>query len=325
MKVTVVIGTYNDENHIGKTIDSVLKQTYPDWECIIVDNGSTDNTFSTAQSLISNENKFKVFKKDNKGPSSSRNFSLTQIKNDCTYVHFLDGDDFLDASFLTTMVAYMNDNPNVGLLGCQFNIVNTESKFVKKGLRSRYAPNKFGLPKRLKSQEFYTPFESFFSSTGQGPFALFRLKILKKTTGYEESFWSHEDSDIFCQMALYSEVHYLPERLYNKRVHDNNLTYSPRASYKKFREKWDFYISDNRSINIKIDKAIKYYHCFHAPLRTLQISKKALGEFLQNGMLSSLKWSLICFKNGLTQLLFRKNYKHIMNKRKSIINATKQS
>jgi len=311
MKAVIVIGTYNDEYFIEKTIHSVQTQKYTNWECILVDNGSTDNTHSVVQGLIKNDARFKSFKKANEGPASGRNFAIKKIDDSFKYVHFLDGDDFLDESFLEIMISYMEAHPNIGLLGCQFDVVDTKSNFVQKGYRSRYAPNKNGFPVALKPKQHYTPFETFFSATGQGPFALFKTEILKRTSGYEEDFWSHEDSDIFCQMALLADVHYLPNYLYKKRVHGNNLTFSPKASYSKFRNKWDFYISDDEEINLKIEKALRYYYGWHAPLRSIKVGKKAMKEFFKNKELFSFKKSLTLFKNGFIDLVF----KSTLNKR----------
>lgn len=306
MKTGIIIGTYNNSDHIEDTISSIRSQEYTDWTCVLVDNGSTDDTSAKIQQLIEGDTRFHFYRKSNEGPSSGRNFGIKQLAVDIKYIHFLDGDDKLHPLFLKKLVSYMETNPEVGLLGCQFEVIDEKGNFVKHGYRSRFAPGLFGIPRPLGDLDHETPFETFFSATGQGPFALFRKSVFDLTTGYEESFWSHEDSDIFCQMALHSSVHYIPDRLYLKRKHSHNLTGSSKADYSKFRHKWDNYFSNDATVNKRIEKALQYYYGIHAPLRHFKISKKAAKEFMRNRKKSSLAWSLVCFKNGFVELFLRK-------------------
>ena len=98
-----------------------------------------------------------------------------------------------------------------------------------------------------------------FLATAQGPFAMFRKSVFELTDLWDKNFWPHEDTDIFCQMALKSKVHALPYRLYLKREHQRNvLNYCPQEhthsfdafkknSYELFRKKWDLWEGDNKS------------------------------------------------------------------------------
>ena len=304
MKTTVIIGTYNNEAHIDRTVRSITGQTARDWNCIIVDNGSTDGTCERTEQIVKGDPRFRLFRKKNEGPGAGRNFGHRQICEPCTYVHFLDGDDVLHRDFIKVMTAYLEDHPRVGLLGCQYSTIDENGRFVGPETRSRYAPGFLGFPRRLRPRERNTPFEAFFSATGQGPFAVFRNEIFKKTTGYEEGFWSHEDSDIFCQMALLSEVHYLPNRLYFKRVHSSNLTNSPKADYGKFRRKWDVMKTSCAFGDKRIANALAYYYGKHVPLRNFKISLLALREFLKEPGLRRLQWSMTCLGKGIIGLLF---------------------
>ncbi len=308
---------YNNALHIEETIESVRDQTISDWISIIVDNGSTDDTAEKMINIIAGDDRFHFYKKNNEGPSAGRNYGYKKLPSQIEYIHFLDGDDKLKPEFLEVMVSYMNSHEEVGLLGCQFDLVDECSNYIGPGYRSRFAPNSMGFPRSLRIDEKNTPFESFFSATGQGAFALFKKKVYDLTTGYEEAFWSHEDSDIFCQMALFADVHYLSDRLYIVRDKRNSLTGSPKADYSKFRDKWDFYFSEDDEVNSKIDNALKYYYGAHAPLRHFKISIKAGREFLKNGKMATLKWFLQCFTRGLMDLLLRKELKRRWKQRLS--------
>lgn len=316
MKAAVIIVTYNNENDAIDAIDSLRRQVYQDWLCIIIDNGSTDATFDLVKNNIAGDNRFSAFQKENEGPASGRNFGFRKVEKDTQYVHFLDGDDMLHSDFLSTMISYLDQHPEVGLLGCQYNKVDEAGKFLQKGHRSRYHSGFLGFPQNLKRSTYCTPFESFFSATGQGSFALYRVDVLKRTNGFEESFWSHEDSDMFCQMSLLSEVHYLPQRLYNVRIRQNSLSRSKKLPQNRFRDKWDLYQSDIPGENQLIERALKYYYTRHKPMRDFKVAIKASRIFLKSLNWHQLRWAFECFEAGLIDVLVRRSYKNRMSERR---------
>ncbi len=303
METTVVIGTYNNAAHIAATLASVRAQDYTDWNGLLIDNGSTDDTVEVIRSLIAGDSRFTLTVKRNDGPSSGRNLGISLLPDECRFVHFLDGDDVILPSFLSRTVGYLDSHPHVGLVACQFNVIDASGASLGPGHRSRFAPSRWGWPRALRDDEPQTPFETFYAATGQGPFAVFRRSVLSCTSGYEPSFWSHEDSDIFCQMALLAEVHYLPDRLYAKRTHGNNLTASPKADYGKFRNKWDTWTSPDPQANQRIEAAMRYYYGRHAPLRHFKVSFLAFREFLSGKGVKAFGWSARCFYRGINDLL----------------------
>jgi glycosyltransferase involved in cell wall biosynthesis len=92
-KISVIIPCYNQGKYIDEAVDSVLNQTYQNFEIIIVDDGSTDNY---TKGLLENfkKPKTKVYRTENKGASSARNYGFRKAKGE--YIQFLDADDFLD-------------------------------------------------------------------------------------------------------------------------------------------------------------------------------------------------------------------------------------
>lgn len=92
--VSIVIPTYNRAHLIGETLDSILAQTYTNWECIIVDDGSTDNTDEVVGAYVQKDARFKYFHRPDThlpGGNGARNFGFLQSKGE--YVNFLDSDD----------------------------------------------------------------------------------------------------------------------------------------------------------------------------------------------------------------------------------------
>jgi glycosyltransferase involved in cell wall biosynthesis len=120
--ISVVIPLYNKEKSIVSTIESVVAQTYKDWELIIVDDGSTDNSLNVAHSFVNSLTPsfvIKIIHKENGGVSSARNRGVIEANGE--YVAFLDGDDIWDKDFLKEMVKLIADYPEKSIygLGCE--------------------------------------------------------------------------------------------------------------------------------------------------------------------------------------------------------------
>lgn len=109
--VSIIIPSYNRADLIAETLDSVLKQTYSNWECIIVDDGSTDNSLAVIQKYLNKDSRFLFLSRPNykkKGPSSCRNYGIEKAKGD--YIIFLDSDDLLVTTCLDNRIEFAKQN-----------------------------------------------------------------------------------------------------------------------------------------------------------------------------------------------------------------------
>lgn len=91
--ISIIIPCYNCEKFISKTIQSVIEQTYTNWECILINDGSTDNSKQVIQQSVKNDNRFVFLNETNSGVASSRNKGIKLAKGD--YVYFCDADDLI--------------------------------------------------------------------------------------------------------------------------------------------------------------------------------------------------------------------------------------
>ena len=94
MLFSIIIPVYNVEKYLRDCLDSVLAQTYPDWEAVCVNDGSTDGSSVILEEYSSKDSRFKVFNQANGGLSLARNTGLDEAKGD--YILFLDSDDWLE-------------------------------------------------------------------------------------------------------------------------------------------------------------------------------------------------------------------------------------
>jgi glycosyltransferase involved in cell wall biosynthesis len=122
-KVSVIIPTYNRERLISRAIESVLKQTYTDYEIIVVDDGSTDRT---SELLKKFEGRIRYFYQQNSGISGARNRGLEEAKGE--YIAFLDSDDAWLPEKLTIQVEVLDKNKDVGIIYSKMLILNEAGK-----------------------------------------------------------------------------------------------------------------------------------------------------------------------------------------------------
>lgn len=111
--VSIIIPTYNRAHLISETLDSVLAQTYSNWECIVVDDGSTDDTEKVIQSYVEKDKRFQAHKRPThkpKGANACRNFGFKKSKGQ--YLIFLDSDDLLEETCLELRVNRISDVGN---------------------------------------------------------------------------------------------------------------------------------------------------------------------------------------------------------------------
>lgn len=106
--IAIIIPAYNVGKYIAQCLCSLREQTYTDWQAIVVDDGSMDNTASIVQAFVEADKRFTLLQHStNKGQSAARNIALRQATGD--YICFVDADDWLDKNYLQTLISNMGD------------------------------------------------------------------------------------------------------------------------------------------------------------------------------------------------------------------------
>jgi glycosyltransferase involved in cell wall biosynthesis len=107
--VSVIVPCYNQGAYLAEALESVLEQTYPVWECIIINDGSTDNTDAVARLWEQKDTRFKYLSIPNGGVSNARNTGIAAAKG--FYILPVDGDDKISPNYIETMIAVMDSDP----------------------------------------------------------------------------------------------------------------------------------------------------------------------------------------------------------------------
>lgn len=124
--ISIIIPTYNRAHLIGETLDSIIDQTYTNWECIIVDDGSTDHTQLIVNEYLNKDNRFKYYKRPEKrmkGPNSCRNYGFEKSKG--YYIYWFDSDDILFSNSLEVRINKFDNDVDIVVSKAEFFDSNT--------------------------------------------------------------------------------------------------------------------------------------------------------------------------------------------------------
>lgn len=115
--ISVIVPCYNQGHFLSETLDSVMVQTYKHWECIIVDDGSSDNTKDIAKIYCNKDNRIKYIYQENAGLSSARNTGIKHSSGE--YILPLDSDDRINTQYMEKALKVFNENKNLRIVYCR--------------------------------------------------------------------------------------------------------------------------------------------------------------------------------------------------------------
>jgi glycosyltransferase involved in cell wall biosynthesis len=217
--VSIVIPTFNRSVLIIETLNSVLKQTYTDWECVIVDDGSTDDTSDVVNDFIKNDKRMKFYRRPNhipKGPNGSRNYGIEMSHGD--YIISLDSDDWLLENHIEEKIEVIRDNRNIDAVLSKTIMVNDDKKIIKKENRTTLSDNLI--------EDFITLKISWYMHDIMWKKAFLEGKML-----YNEKLLKWLDRDFHIRRLIEKpNIYFVDEYLSLYRIHENSN--SSNSNYK---------------------------------------------------------------------------------------------
>ena len=202
--VSVIIHTYNNEKFIAETVESVLNQTYKDYEIIIVDDGSVDGT---RDALIPYMQKIRYHYKENGGIASAKNAGISLSETE--FVAFLDHDDLWVPDKLQLQMEHFNENPQIGLV------------------YAKYTSFRDGKELRTKPEKGYSGWifkELLSKSFIQTSTVVVKRECLDAVGPYDETFSLGDEYDMFLRIAQKFQCGFVDKGLTRYRVHDTNAS-----------------------------------------------------------------------------------------------------
>ncbi len=205
-KVSVIIPTYNHSQYVCRAIDSILAQTYKDYEVIVVDDGSTDGT---REVLSKYGNKINYIYQENKGLPSARNTGIKASTGE--YFVFLDADDYISPKALEIEVRFLENHPQIGWVYSDYYCVNKKGNILaqfSKGITSDITPPEGMVFKRFLQGNF-VPINA----------VMIRKRCVNDVGFFDESLTSYEDGDFWLRVSAKYELKYINEPLAFQRMY----------------------------------------------------------------------------------------------------------
>jgi len=207
-KISVIVPVYNVEKYLRECVDSVLAQTFKDFELILVDDGSPDNSGKICDEYAAKDSRVRVFHKTNGGVSSARNFGIKESRAD--YIAFLDSDDWWDFRFLEKMNAVAEKFPNAGCCCCGwFNNVSEDGKTI--GMPILLPEYELGAIIEIDLIDYAAKNKGFFPVRADT--ILLKKDAVVRAGGFDETIVIFEDTAMLFTVCLNDGAAFLNETL----------------------------------------------------------------------------------------------------------------
>jgi len=206
--ITVVMPVYNAEKYLASAIDSILNQTYEDFEFIIIDDASKDNSWNVAKTfhdprIILLENEI------NMGPAVTANLGIQNAKGE--FIARLDADDISFRDRFERQITFFNSHPKVGVLGGPFQEITAD------GI-------KVGSPRVPLQEPYLIKFWLLFEDVMNNPTIMIRKKVLEGSGGYNPDLRVSEDYELWTRLTAVTEFSNLPDPLIYYRIHSKSAS-----------------------------------------------------------------------------------------------------
>jgi glycosyltransferase involved in cell wall biosynthesis len=263
--ISVVMSVYNGQKYLCESIDSILNQTCKNFEFIIINDGSKDNSLDVLLEYQTRDNRLLIVNQNNIGLTRSLNRGAILVASE--YIARQDADDISLPTRLEKQLNYMENHPEVAVIGCFGDFFN-----VNGVLRTNKAPrySREGIKRHLASKNLFM----------HGS-AMMRKSCLAKVGFYHEFFRHSQDYDLWLRLSQYFDIAILPEHLYQYRVTPQAISVSKWPIQKQYanvarklhaerlatgRDSYDTFVrSYPDGLPVCDDAACKYeYHLFLA-------------------------------------------------------------
>lgn len=303
--ISVIISFYNGEKYIREAIESILKQTFENFEFIIIDDGSTDNSAEIIKSY--NDHRIILIQQENKGLAAALNEGIKIAKG--KYIARMDTDDISEPDRFTIQLQYMENNPRCVVVGSLSNIISKDGDFLY------LAENSIDNNELKKALPYNTPFAHGSS--------FIRTSALRSVGLYKGQMRFSQDVLLWIDLAELGDFAIIPKPLYNFRI-------TPFSNQRKSKEYIEIQRSvvngyyKNRTLNVEKLKLLptigggltvkQKMTQYYLSIGIIYLTKQVRKPIARANLLQSLKYDIFNFKAYAYLLLsiFPKNINHYL-------------
>ena len=258
MKISIITASYNYEKYIKETIESVLNQTYTNWEMIIVDDGSKDNSVEIIKEFCQKDDRIKLFQHDNginKGLAETLKLGISKAQSD--WIVFLESDDTITKEYLEEKIKVIENNEDTDLIFNDINLFGDEEK-IKNFENGYFIKQKKQLKKIGHKQKIIKLFKNKKNENFIPTFSvvMVRKKIIENLN-FDSPNKPALDFFLWIQIAKDYNYYYIDKKLTNWRMHKNsyishNVDNKDLKNFIKIRNKY-IHRKSYKLLNFKIE------------------------------------------------------------------------
>lgn len=252
--ITFIVPIYNVERYLKECLDSIQQQTYPYFECIMVNDGSTDSSVSIAEEYLF-DNRFRLIHQQNQGLSAARNTGIQHVSESSSFVSFVDSDDFIHPTFLEKLIIHIEEDVDL--------IEGSYEKF-KDGDKPQFYLQPTNKIEIISKKEIISKTTSAELRVSAFP------RLIRKSILSDQFFpigWTFEDLAVFPELVLFSRKWIKTQDIiYAYRIRENSITNSSftesRLDIFKILDKFDdLFKNEDFETKVLVER-LKFEHLF---------------------------------------------------------------
>ena len=292
--VSVVMSVYNSEKYLKEAIESILNQTYTNFEFIIVNDGSTDSSLDIIQEYMKKDERIVLISRDNKGLPYSLNEGIEKAKG--RYIARMDADDISLPARLEEQVEFMEKNENIGIFGTWAEVFGENKK--TKLLKHPVAHDELKV-------------KLLFSVCFAHPTVMIRKYILDKyNLKYNLDYLNAQDYELWSQISEVNMMANIPKILLKYRISENSITSVTdskkiKLRYKLLSDVFNKYIEQLGTRNTEEENRLHFTIGLNERISKVDINLKFLNSYL-NKLIEANKKTKVFDEKYLEQFLAKK-------------------
>ena len=233
-KLGIVIAAYNAERFLMKTLEAIRDTTHRNFECVVVNDGSTDSTYTIADSFATADDRFTVVTITNSGPCIARNIGFDYLGEEVSYIVFTDADDVIFPDTYSRFIDNLEHDQECIAVHGLGTFIDEHDQVDKSGTFERIglARKKLHIGRIVDlGTDQPTSFESLVLSSTVFPpgLVVHRKEILDKAGLFDTESRYAEDWDLLLRVTRFGHMSFVPEPVLYYRRHQNNVGTSPRV------------------------------------------------------------------------------------------------
>jgi glycosyltransferase involved in cell wall biosynthesis len=220
-QVSVVLAVYNGEKYLRLAVESILAQTFTDYEFIIIDDGSTDDTLGILRHYQTQHSQLRIISRDNKGLTATLNEGLAMARGE--FLARMDADDIALPVRLEKQVEYLRGHPETVLVGSRVLLIDPEGMAIREQC----------------VEATHEEIDAGHLNNGWPvvhPSVMMRTAAVREVGGYREPYNMLEDLDLFLRLAEVGKLENIPEVLLKYRQHFGSVTHEKAIEQSELRE-----------------------------------------------------------------------------------------